>query len=110
MRPWAEHTCGVRVASWLGRVAGLALVSVGGLDRRGSSRGQATAMERSVPINDVQRVMGHEQASTTLNMYTHAASEQDRYGRVLGVFAAFSLPSGSRQHITGDGQAGEQAV
>ena len=27
-----------------------------------------------VPINDVQRVMGHEQAFTTLNMYTHAAS------------------------------------
>jgi integrase len=31
-----------------------------------------------VPINGVQRVMGHEQASTTLNMYTDAASEQDR--------------------------------
>src|SRR3954451_3381511 len=49
-----------------------------------------------VPINDVQRVMGHEQASTTLNMYTHAASEQDRYARVLGAFAAFSLPIGAR--------------
>jgi hypothetical protein len=54
--------------------------------------------------------MGHEQASTTLNMYTHAASEEDRYGRVLGAFAAFSLPSGSRQHVAGEGQAGEQAV
>jgi hypothetical protein len=45
-----------------------------------------------VPINDVQRVMGHEQASTTLNMYTDAASEEVRYQRVLGAFAAFSLP------------------
>jgi integrase len=63
-----------------------------------------------VPINDVQRVMGHEQASTTLNMCTHAASEQDRYGRVLGAFAAFSLPSGSGQHVGGGGQAGEQPV
>ena len=63
-----------------------------------------------VPINDVQRVMGHEQASTTLNMYTHAASEHDRFGRVLGAFAAFSLPSGSAPHIEGEGQAGEQAL
>ena len=54
--------------------------------------------------------MGHEQASTTLNMYTHAASEHDRFGRVLGAFAAFSLPSGSAPHIEGEGQAEEQAL
>jgi hypothetical protein len=43
-------------------------------------------------------------------MYTHAASEQDRYGRVLAAFAAFSLPSGSGQHAGGGDQAGEQPV
>jgi integrase len=30
-----------------------------------------------VPINAVQRVMGHEQASTTLNRYTHAPADYD---------------------------------
>jgi integrase len=44
-----------------------------------------------VPINDVAKVMGHEQTSTTLDRYTHASKDRDR--RVLGAFAAFSLPS-----------------
>ena len=43
-----------------------------------------------VPINDVAKVMGHEQTSTTLDRYTHSTSERD--GRVLRSFAAFSLP------------------
>jgi integrase len=43
-----------------------------------------------VPINDVAKVMGHEQTSTTLDGYTHSTSERD--GRVLRSFAAFSLP------------------
>ncbi|WP_203911258.1 tyrosine-type recombinase/integrase [Rhizocola hellebori] len=30
-----------------------------------------------VPINDVQKVMGHEQASTTLNRYTHGSDGRD---------------------------------
>lgn len=34
--------------------------------------------------------MGHEQTSTTLNLYTHPTRERDR--RVLGAFDAFSLP------------------
>jgi integrase len=46
-----------------------------------------------VPVNVVQRVMGHEQASTTLNRYTHTP---DDYGqRVRATFddsAPFSLP------------------
>ncbi|WKU08768.1 tyrosine-type recombinase/integrase [Micromonospora sp. HUAS LYJ1] len=45
-----------------------------------------------VPINDVAKVMGHEQTSTTLNRYTHSTGERDR--RVLASFAAFSLPPG----------------
>ncbi|MET8064187.1 tyrosine-type recombinase/integrase [Micromonospora sp. NPDC005313] len=41
-----------------------------------------------VPINLVQRVMGHEQASTTLNRYTH--TPDDYAARVL---AAFVVPA-----------------
>jgi integrase len=44
-----------------------------------------------VPINDVARVMGHEQTSTTLNLYTHSTAERDR--RVLRAFDAYSLPA-----------------
>lgn len=43
-----------------------------------------------VPINDVAKVMGHEQTSTTLDRYTHSTRDRDR--RVLATFAAFSLP------------------
>jgi len=43
-----------------------------------------------VPINDVARIMGHEQTSTTLNLYTHSTAERDR--RVLRSFDAYSLP------------------
>jgi integrase len=43
-----------------------------------------------VPINDVAKVMGHEQTSTTLDRYTHSNRDRDR--RVLASFAAFSLP------------------
>jgi hypothetical protein len=37
-----------------------------------------------LPVNVVQRVMGHESASTTLNLYTHAPSDYD--DRVRDVF------------------------
>jgi integrase len=43
-----------------------------------------------VPINDVAKIMGHEQTSTTLNLYTHSTAERDR--RVLRSFDAYSLP------------------
>jgi integrase len=46
-----------------------------------------------VPINDVAKVMGHEQTSTTLDRYTHSTRDRDR--RVLASFAAFSLPPDS---------------
>ncbi|MEN3610967.1 tyrosine-type recombinase/integrase [Plantactinospora sp. ZYX-F-223] len=42
-----------------------------------------------VPINLVQRVMGHEQASTTLNRYTH--TPDDYADRVRRTFADDSL-------------------
>ncbi|MEU1686476.1 tyrosine-type recombinase/integrase [Micromonospora sp. NPDC005707] len=46
-----------------------------------------------VPINDVAKVMGHEQTSTTSNRYTHSPAERDR--RVSKSFAAFSPPPGN---------------
>jgi len=48
-------------------------------------------VSKRVPINDVQAVMGHEQASTTLDLYTHAS--QGRDGRVLAAFADDLLTS-----------------
>ncbi|MEV4119479.1 tyrosine-type recombinase/integrase [Micromonospora sp. NPDC049645] len=47
-----------------------------------------------VPINDVAKVMGHEQTSTTLDRYTHSTRDRDR--RVLASFAAFLLPQDER--------------
>ncbi|WP_243422848.1 tyrosine-type recombinase/integrase [Micromonospora globispora] len=47
-----------------------------------------------VPINDVAKVMGHEQTSMTLDRYTHSTRERDR--RVLASFDAFSLPLADR--------------
>jgi hypothetical protein len=44
--------------------------------------------DECVPVNVVQRVMGHEQASTTLNRYTHTP---DDYGQ--RVRAAFDGPA-----------------
>ncbi len=46
-----------------------------------------------VPINVVQKVMGHEQASTTLNRYTHAPDDYgERVRAALNGPAPFSLP------------------
>jgi integrase len=82
-----------RLGSERDAVAVVARSAHGGLRFHDLRHSYATwLISDGVPINDVQRVMGHEQASTTLNMYTHAASQQDRYERVLGSFAAFSLP------------------
>jgi len=45
-----------------------------------------------LPVNDVQRVMGHENASTTLELYTHQSGHADQrarfadYGGVRGPF------------------------
>jgi integrase len=63
-----------------------------------------------VPINLVQRVMGHEQASTTLNRYTH--TPDDYADRVRAAFdgpAASLLPqpdeTGTDEDPDGDGDA-----
>lgn len=43
-----------------------------------------------VPVQDVQRVMGHENPTTTLAIYTHVQMGYEN--RVLDALAAFSLP------------------
>jgi integrase len=50
-----------------------------------------------VPVNVVQAVMGHEQASTTLNRYTHVpADTQARVRAALKAPTACSPPAGVR--------------
>jgi integrase len=50
-----------------------------------------------VPVNVVQAVMGHEQASTTLNRYTHVpADTHARVRAALNTPAACSPPAGVR--------------
>jgi integrase len=56
-----------------------------------------------VPINVVQRVMGHEQASTTLNRYTHPVGDyEDRVRSVFGGSADFPLTLGSTEPVAED--------
>ncbi|HEX2417516.1 MAG TPA: site-specific integrase, partial [Micromonosporaceae bacterium] len=57
-----------------------------------------------LPVNVVQRVMGHARASTTLNLYTHAPEDYDeRVRQVISGSADFSLTSGTE----GDSEDGE---
>jgi hypothetical protein len=53
-----------------------------------------------VPINDIVAVMGHEHASTTLNLYTHRPDDRDQL--IRDVFDDFSLSS---DLATPDGKA-----
>jgi hypothetical protein len=46
----------------------------------------STSLSEGLPVNVVQRLMGHEAASTTLNLYTHAPGGFD--DRVRGVVEA----------------------
>jgi hypothetical protein len=64
-----------------------------------------------VPINAVQKVMGHQQASTTLNRYTHAPD--DYAARVLAAFedpADFSLTIDHENGEEDDGDEDEDAA
>ncbi|UWZ40161.1 tyrosine-type recombinase/integrase [Dactylosporangium roseum] len=59
-----------------------------------------------VPLNDVARVMGHEQISTTLDRYTHAF-EQRGAERVRDAVADFPLTTEVEDSAEGDdGAAG----
>ena len=78
-----------------GRQPGVA-VPAGGRGRAGAARGggglgfqdlrhaYATwLIYDGVPVNVVQRVMGHSSASTTLNLYVHASSDHDDAVRAI---------------------------
>lgn len=75
-------------------VAQVAAKAAGGMRFHDLRHAYATwLVTDGVPINVVQRVMGHEQASTTLNRYTH--TPDDYAARVLAAFegsAASLLP------------------
>jgi integrase len=75
-------------------IACVAAKAVGGMRFHDLRHAYATwLVTDGVPINLVQRVMGHEQASTTLNRYTH--TPDDYAARVLAAFdssAASLLP------------------
>jgi len=71
-------------------VAQVAAKAHGGLRFHDLRHSYATHLVSSgVPVNDVQRVMGHEQASTTLNLYTHGSDGQD--ARVRNALADYLL-------------------
>jgi hypothetical protein len=53
-----------------------------------------------VPVNDVVTVMGHEKASTTLNLYTHRSPGSD--DRVRGGFADDSLTAAVSPFLADD--------
>ncbi|MBQ1020663.1 tyrosine-type recombinase/integrase [Micromonospora sp. D93] len=77
---WSAEFTADREASACG-----AATAVGGMRFHDLRHAHATwLVTDGVPINLVQRVMGHEQASTTLNRYTHTP---DGYtARVLEAF------------------------
>lgn len=71
-------------------VAHVARTAAGGLRFHDLRHSYATwLVSRGVPINDVQRAMGHERASVTLDRYTHRSDHQDEH--VRGAFADDSL-------------------
>ena len=76
----------------------IARYAVGGLRYHDLRHSYATwLVSDGVPVNAVQRVMGHEQASTTLNRYTHTPDDYSQ--RVRAAFdgpAPFSLPPTSQ--------------
>jgi len=76
--------------------------ATGGLRYHGLRHSYATwLVSDGVPINLVQTVMGHEQASTTLNRYTHTPDGYDQ--RVL---TAFETPDDSSP--TPEDKSGEE--
>jgi integrase len=72
-------------------IAFLAENSPGGLRFHDVRHSYATwLVSDGVPVNVVQRVIGHQNASTTLNLYTHAPDDYE--GRVRAVFGGRGSP------------------
>jgi integrase len=84
-------------------VAHVARWAAGGMRFHDLRHSYATWLVSSgVPINDVQTVMGHEQASTTLDRYTHQSTDRDT--RVRRAFADDLLTHASDDDPEDDGE------
>ena len=78
--------CSAKFTTEREAVAHVAHKAAGGLRFHDLRHSYATwLVSRGVPVNDVQRAMGHERASTTLDRYTHRSDHQDEH--VRGAFA-----------------------
>jgi hypothetical protein len=81
----------------------------GALDR--VRRTLSTSFTDGVPVNIVQKVMGHQQPSTTLNRYTHTPDDYEN--RVVAAFcgpADFSLTPTTEQAETEDENEEEDSL
>ncbi|MFB9544792.1 site-specific integrase [Micromonospora sagamiensis] len=86
-------------------VAHVAVKAAGGLRFHDLRHGYATWLVSSgVPVNVVQAVMGHEQASTTLNRYTHTPADFHRLIR-----DAFAAPADELLTKNDDSRSGGAA-
>lgn len=73
-------------------VATIARTAAGGLRFHGLRHCYATwLVSEGIPVNVVQRLMGHERSTTTLDLYTHAPAEYFEQVR-SALSAASSLP------------------
>ncbi len=92
---WPEESCVVASAVFATEreaVAHVARAAAGGLRFHDLRHSYATwLVSRGLPVNDVQRVMGHEHASTTLELCTHRSGHADE--RVRQAFADDLLTS-----------------
>jgi integrase len=71
-------------------VAQVAKAAHGGLRFHDLRHSYATwLISQGVPVNDVVSAMGHEKATTTLNIYTHQSADRDK--RIRTAFADSSL-------------------
>ena len=72
------HDWATEYASQREAVAQVVKMAANGLRFHDLRHSYATWLISSgVPVNDVQKVMGHEQASTTLNRYTHGSDQRE---------------------------------
>ena len=75
----------------------LAREAAGGLVFHGLRHSYATwLVDDGVPVNMVQRVMGHERSSTTLDLYTRRTEGHDRIRKALGDDDPDDGPTGVR--------------
>ena len=78
---WVDHSGATRCRTFSterGAIGHVVTHAAGGLRYHDLRHSYATwLVSDGVPVNVVQRVMGHEQASTTLNRYTHAPDDYE---------------------------------